>query len=359
MPRAHARRPLFFVVTLSLLSLLVSNCTKHAATPVADLKPQTKTFALPTLSLVGNEQPMGGKEASITVNLSESQKPEPIWIVGFHSRVMDEQTHKFSTDFICHSHVVDGYAGGYPSARFLGNQNGSSDLELPKGFGVRMISSAESPLILYGMALDYSHRTKRRKVHYEISIDYYDDATAARLGLKELDVRFASLYLKIPTSDPHKTVQQRVHWQIPHGTYNYRYPLNSQLPALQKGDIRVYHVHNHLHPYGDWGEVFDVTENRTVWRGHAKTHPDVTLIESLDHYSSEEGFVLKKDHQYEVRTQYTNPKKQSIDGMLTMRFFFRPEGPNVPRVLDASTLARSQPSPFALQQGGLQEEHCH
>jgi hypothetical protein len=329
-------RTIIWTIALTLQSSL-------PAAYAADLtlNPITKTYVLPTLQLDGAELPMMGKDVSTEILLNKGPKPEPVWITGFRSRVFDEEKKEFSSDFVCHSHIVDQFNGGYRAHRFLGNGGGASDFHLPKGFGVRMVSSKEHPLLLYGMAADYSHRTKMRKVHYEIDVDYYDDATATKLGLKDLDFSYVTLIRLTPGAHHHMPTKINgdypgIHWPVPPGEHLYSNALNPQIPPLAKTDLRVYHVNNHLHPYADWSEIYDLTDQRSIWRGLATTYPDRSVVKEMSHYSSGEGFVLKKDHKYEMRAHYTNPKNKDIDGMLALRLLYLPEDPNTPRVLSVS-----------------------
>lgn len=332
------------VLNISLILFSIVSCAQLPTPTTSEPLPHRASYDLPQLQLDGSEVPMMGKDSRMMVVPGGLEIPErTIWLVGMSSKVFDDEQQTEDSRFFCHTHVGENGYDSYRTMRFMGNHAGGQSLTLPNGFAVPMLVSKQRPLNFYGMAADYSKTTKLKKVHFQLSIDYYENEQAQRLGLKELDFQYARIMWPPPGKKNNEHVHHHAHrsgksiiaetrakfdcdhWMAAPGQTVFSTPANDQLSGLKRGNIRVHHIHLHVHPGGEWGEIFDKTLQRTVWRGRAKTNPRLSVLESVEHYSSPEGFVLHRDHEYELRMLVNNKSSTPLSSMLTMRIFYRPE----------------------------------
>lgn len=302
--------------TLAFGALLISGCSSVP-------KPHREVVIHPSLKITGNELPMMGKWSVAKKNLATPGDPY-VWITRVKSAVIDEKTNKPNEDLICHGHVWESHkAYDQDNRRFLGTHGGTSELTLPPGFAVKFESSPEKPLGFYGMSADYAKRGIPESVHFETTIDYYSTEEARKLDLKELEFQF--VYLKAPEHNHgyHADNHFHSHWFFPPGKSEVAADITDQLSGIADADYHVHHIHLHVHPYQEWGEIYDATEKKTVFRGKAVTFPDRSVLESVEKFSSATPIIMKRGHRYELRTGVNNPTPKDISGMVTVRILHR------------------------------------
>jgi hypothetical protein len=63
------------------------------------------------------------------------------------------------------------------------------------------------------------------------------------------------------------------------------------------------------------GAAGTLTAGTTVWKGVQERAAHRAGLERIDSYSSEQGFSIYKDHQYELISVYDNPGQERADAM--------------------------------------------
>jgi len=105
------------------------------------------------------------------------------------------------------------------------------------------------------------------------------------------------------------------HWMVPPGRHQYRYQLESKFLANLPFDTTVHYINAHLHPHGEFVELRDMTTGHTVFRSTAVNDAERSSVMKLTDFSSEEGVVIHRDHQYEMVAGYHNTTDHDIDAM--------------------------------------------
>jgi hypothetical protein len=265
------------------------------------------------------------------VDLGEQE----IFVHQFRAVTRNLDTGEVDPQFVCHAHLgplgarsdLDGTGPRPAPGKSMVGGQGAPETILPDGFALRF--KADQPLAVSGMALNNNPNGQMQEVVYDIEIKYWIEADARRLGVQTLDIAWMRVTPKhdMPT---HGGEDQQghtgMHWLVPPGNHVYTTKLSTRPLFRRRAETaRVHYIAIHLHPFGRWLELFDLTSGETVWRGEAATDSDRRFIVSIDHFSSREGLLIQRDHEYELRAGYYNPLEQPIDAMATMRLFYRPD----------------------------------
>lgn len=110
------------------------------------------------------------------------------------------------------------------------------------------------------------------------------------------------------------------HWMVSPGRWKYNTYLNSldMFPA----DVKVHMITGHMHPYAESLELYDHTKGQSVFKIKVENFSNRVGIERMKPYVSENGFWLRKDHQYELVSIYNNTTDKKIDAMAIMYLFY-------------------------------------
>ena len=112
------------------------------------------------------------------------------------------------------------------------------------------------------------------------------------------------------------------HWYVPPGRQITRRRLTNIVPS----DATVHYALVHLHNYGMYMRLTDVTEDKVLWQTDAVYEAGRSQIAKIPAYSSAAGFPVYKDHEYEIETVYDNTTDRPVDAMAMMYLFWHPPG---------------------------------
>jgi hypothetical protein len=279
---------------------------------------RTVTPSLPLLSVPARTLSMDGPESGQELDLGD----QDLYVRRFRAITRDRATGGVDPRFVYHAHLgpttSDCCADGAPPqlrvARTLAGLQGAPETVFPDGFAVRF--KAGHSLAVTAMALNSDPDGVAHDVVYDVEIDYWEGEDARAHGIKELEV----IWLRLEPEQGHAMHDMPMHWTVPPGRHTY-----ASRPGLGKlpGRSRVHYIAVHLHAFGEWVELYDVTAARSVWRGEAETDAELRYLTRIDHYASPEGLLLHADHEYELRAGYANHFDEPIDAMATMRLFYR------------------------------------
>ena len=290
---------------------------------------------------------------------SASNPPELLWVTGFQSEVLDPQTNaNKSEEYICHNQFKFNRKTFNRQARdvLFHNQThqdlhlailgqGATKRTLPKGFGIPILST-ESMGSLW-MVLNNQKTSQPFQVRLKSSFDFIrDKELSPDTPMKPLFHLRVAILVPVPKGTPSashcstdedfeenaqpvlnernkiqmngKHLEQSVHWLVPPGRHRYRYRLeNLNIPF----DTTVHYITSHLHGFGQYIELKDLTAQKIIFRSRAKNYQDRIGIASLEHYSSVQGIPVFKDHAYELTCEYNNPTSEPIDAMASMYLY--------------------------------------
>ena len=94
-------------------------------------------------------------------------------------------------------------------------------------------------------------------------------------------------------------------------------------------DSTVHYAVVHLHNYGVYLRLTDVTEGKVLWETRVINTPDRVQNQKIPVYSDVDGFRMFKDHEYEIEAHYDNTTDHDIDAMASLYLYYHPDG-NVP-----------------------------
>ena len=86
-------------------------------------------------------------------------------------------------------------------------------------------------------------------------------------------------------------------------------------------DTTVHYIAVHLHPFAESLELRDLTTDQTIFKSKAKNFKDEIGLEVVDFFSSKEGILLYKDHDYEIVSVYNNTTEEDQDSMAVMYLY--------------------------------------
>jgi hypothetical protein len=312
--------------------------------------------------------------------LESEADPELLWITGYAMSVVGADGRSpHSIEFECHSNlgwpaeVPEGFRR--PVRRIFTLTQGQTDVRLPPGFGVPALSNER--IGAFSQVLNLSQPKGSRSVRHRLHIRYLRDRELAEPP-KPLVVTHAFVMASLegePTvfnvADPSAELagatcqagslppgvqgvyvdqhERRFagHWVVPPGRHEYRTLVTDQLQIPY--DTSVHFVGVHVHPFSESLELRDLTTGESVWKGVQQTSRERVGLDWIDYYSSEAGFPVYKDHQYELISVYENPGRERSDAMASMFLYY------VDRDFDRGAVAarlREGAKPAAAAQGG-------
>ena len=112
------------------------------------------------------------------------------------------------------------------------------------------------------------------------------------------------------------------HWYVPPGRHVYRFQPGKNVFDIPF-DTTVHYISPHLHPYAEWIEFKDLTTNQIIFHSQAENYSDRPILKRSEHFSSEKGIPVYKDHEYEVICGYDNTTSSDVDAMCSVYLYFR------------------------------------
>jgi len=305
--------------------------------------------------------------------LYPSEKSQSLWILRFRADVLDEKTHKASQEFLCHMNldlIGPAERDGIPSSRITISQ-GQKEITFPKGYALRMDNDPSDQIDLGVMLLNNNTDAIHKTLNLKSTVRFMDDQTAAAHHLIPLTERV--IYTVCPTTGPVEPGEvicepattwekegstparlRTAHWMVPPG----RQVISTDVTDIfyLPYDTTAHYIWMHVHPHAESLELWDATDKKTVWKGHAKnpSNPEQAQILRTEVYSSVKGIPLYKDHRYRLITIYNNTTAYKVDAMAGLAIYLREK--NFPAPEPSKSPSRTFPSMNAPDQ---QAPSCH
>jgi hypothetical protein len=231
------------------------------------------------------------------------------------------------------------------SGRLFTLSQGQQNVELPDGFGIPIMSN--EALDLATQVLNLNIEKPNVEVRHKVTIRFVRDRDlsqpmkpvfqAAVQGFKSLESEPAHYGVPMSKADSEDhgpgcsvglpamrgdvdkdTFGQKFtgHWVVKPGREVNR-SLATHFLQLQF-DTTIHYIAVHLHPFAESIELFDRTENKSVWKANAKQTQGKIGLAHVDHMTSPEGIPLYKKHEYEVVSVYNNTSNEDQDSMAVM-----------------------------------------
>lgn len=288
-------------------------------------------------------QSMDGPQAVINLNLNEGGTKVQ-WITGFKAEVFREGTQTHNNDFLCHTNIDYYDAVHYKNLQMpkrintqyprLGTlSNGINELNFPEGFGFPV--AGDDAFIIASRTLNHNIEDAFFKVKHHIELKEY----SGEEPLKPLKPKGLVLMLHYDLDDPYQTdrndpnlcspldlknhsgpgedgVTLAAHWKLPEGKTRYEFDVTYQL-YLQE-DTRIHAMAAHLHPGAETFILYDVTDDEPVYTFDCENYTDKVGLKNVPTYSSEEGILLKADHEYKLILETFNTGTEFRDMMAVL-----------------------------------------
>jgi hypothetical protein len=272
------------------------------------------------------------------------------WLTSIQLEVLDAHTSRqLSEEFLCHaninSHLPKAGSENFPEdfyrseqqkeMRILDLVQGHVGIQFPKGFGVPIMTG--TAFNFGSMVVNNNPLAEPKQVVIRASIHYVMDSEAAFMK----PLKREAIAIKVPVEKTQKDSEQLplvqpskdhcdlpffvdrdepYHWLVPPGKHVYRRTFAADSKFLY--DTTVHYIAVHLHSYAISLELWDRTLNQRVFMSQAKNYSDRIGISHLQHYSSEEGIPVYRDHEYELVSVYHNPTESPVDAMAIMYLYY-------------------------------------
>ena len=224
---------------------------------------------------------------------------EPVWAIAYETEIYGADGKSPKENFLCHT--------------FFGNQNVEQlatpdgkvidkemkvlfsdaftrEIRLPDGFGLRLSTddNIDWMPMFNNRGDDVARVGMRAKVHF----------------IREAD-------LKKPLQPLHgilKAVQMPHLFFVPSGRHEKE--TTFELPF----DGRIHFVGAHIHPYAESIALFDVTQEKLIWKGVAKQDTQ-GQTNGMETYSDVKGYPVRAGGKIRLTSVYDNPTEFPIDAM--------------------------------------------
>lgn len=340
-------RSLLFGISLGLLGVVA------AGSPVEVTQ---RVILAPVFEIKDTYRSMMGPSATQDFVLAETEKPELLWIVGFKAEMVDAKGREVrSQEFMCHSNLdvdISAYRRVFDwrknsSRRLFTLSQGQYEINFPEGFGIPMVSW--QPLRLNSQVLNLNHPGLRTKVRHRITVSYVRDTDLKR-EMTPLFMKAAQAMVALDEDSTHwgtarpdeeehgescmigtavrgdgreDKFGQRFsgHWVVPPGEHEYRALVTKWLNL--PFDTTAHYIAVHLHPFAQWIQLYDLTEDRVVFHADA-TNPLTGIgLDHVEFLADAQGLNLNRRHQYQIRTRYHNTSGVDQDSMAVMFFYIK------------------------------------
>jgi hypothetical protein len=277
---------------------------------------------------------MAGPSGRAPVDFSELD-----WVTAYRTEVIDAQSdERMGDEFFCHSQLqmLNG-------TRLMVTATGSAEIRFPEGYGMtvsqilRGVGPDQRSMTFLGMVLNNYVPDIDRKAKVRATIEYWKDDDPGRPPLQKLyktgltmEVEDLAEY-KPPAGEPtnddvasHCVLVggANAHWLVPPGPQTTR----KRYARFLAIDGTVHYAVAHLHNYGRYVRLTDVTTGERLWQTDVQYEPDRMQIARIPVYSSLEGFPIYKQHVYEIEAFYDNTTDHDVDAMAQIDLYFHPKG---------------------------------
>ncbi|MFW2387835.1 MAG: hypothetical protein ACN4G0_05840 [Polyangiales bacterium] len=339
-------------VAIATAMFVTVSCERDPASNASSLKPQvgaTETGPKPRVTTFGTEtlpidqiyHSMQGPFDRVRLDTSELD-----WVTAVRTDVVDQASQKpMGDEFFCHSQLQ------LPNGtRLLTMATGADDIRFPEGFAMpvsAIVSGQPEPqraLTYLGMVLNNHEAEINKQTKVVTRLEYFKDSDFGNAP-RPKKLYMTSLLMEVenleeykpgkdepPISDDVTThcalVEQplggklKLHWMVPPGLQKTRKLDRNIVPI----DGTVHFAWAHLHNYGVYMRLTDLTEGKVLFQADVENQSGRDQIANITDYSSQEGFRIYKDHEYEIEALYNNTTDEPVDAMAMIVLYYNPDG---------------------------------
>ena len=316
---------------------------------------------------------MKGPSTKSEIRLLEGEEPELIWITGYSAEMVEpDGKTPMSQEYMCHSNLdYDAKTHNFlfqsrsnpASERLFTLSQGQYEIDLPEGFGIPILSP--EALSLNTQVLNLNRERPNIKTRHRVKIKYIRDSDLKspikpliQIGsnsLKRLDEYEDGYYnVESPDEELHgsgcllgETAGKNIlrdsfnrkftgHWVVKPGREVNTTLITDMLKIPY--DTKVHYIAIHLHPFAESLELKDLTTGETVFKSNARNTKDKIGLDEVEYYSSTEGMLIYKNHEYQLISTYNNTTDTDQDSMAVIYMYaldreYQKPNPSVANIL--------------------------
>ena len=330
-----------FLIVLGIAGLLagMTACDAAGPTPTPPAKPalpsaQVAVIETSPLQIDGLYPSMTGPMERIQMDVSGMD-----WITAFRTEIIAADTGEVLGDeFFCHSQLQF-----TDTRRLIVAATGVSDIRFPVGFGlplwrnldyykkIKQKGGPANPLSFLGMVLNNHEPNIDMTAKIRATIEYHSrDAVGSPPLLKELHTLHIPMTVQELTeySPSQKNDDVATHCAVVDGNINHWIvPPGRQITRKRyvfEWGSQVHMGVVHLHNYGVYMRITDLTTGELLWQADAAYEPNRVQISEISMYSSVDGFTVHAGHEYEIEALYENTTDHDVDAMAMMYLYHHP-----------------------------------
>lgn len=219
--------------------------------------------------------------------------PEPVWVTGYKTTILDAGGAPPSDNFLCHTFFGDQRVTQREDwdMRGIYSDAFTPSVEVPDGFGIPMGPDDR----IHWMPMFNNRSTQPARVQMKVRITL----------IRERD-------LKKPLTRLYSTLQSV---QVPHLYFVPPGRDEKRITFTAPFDAEIHVLGTHIHPYGESIELYNETRAERVWKGGRITVGEAENRHAMEVFSSREGYTIRAGETYRVTALYDNPTTSPIDAM--------------------------------------------
>jgi hypothetical protein len=304
---------------------------------------------------------MEGPQSTRYFALNKERKGEIYWLTGLKTEMVDEAGKApMRPEFMCHVNLDLDPARPHADTaalrrgrdqRLFTLSQGQTEVRFPKGFGLPLAS--DEALMLTTQVLNHNEPKIDITVRHKVTVELVRDADlrAPLKPLRKVGVfglarvagprgHYGFPQAETETHGPTCMEGQHAggggvlnvpyrdrfdrefsgHWVVKPGR-EVNHTNVTRLMQLDR-DTTLHYVAVHLHPFAESLELRDRTTGKTVFKSRVGWTPEGRVgLARVDHFSSEKGLPLFRDHEYELISVYNNTSGVDQDSMAVMHLF--------------------------------------
>lgn len=340
---------------------------------------QTFEFVTPTYEVKGIYKSMKGPDYTNTNIYLSQGKPELLWVRGYEATMVAADGHQQKPQqFMCHNTLsihrgLDQHrrlfgAAPYGTRRLFTLSQGQYSVDFPKGFGIPILSTEK--LMLQSQVLNLNKDAVGDTVRHKIRTNFVYDEDQKE-PMKPLCL--IPTGIAVPMQDPNaREMPDDAHnlgcainpklkdpgaakdagggplTKIDGKTYTAHWVVNpgreirrTNVGQLFPFDTTVHYIAVHVHPGAESFELRDLTTGKSLFVAKGEQLTKGVGLDRIGCYSSEQGFPVYRDHDYELISVYDNQTKTEQSAMAFMFCYVLDKQFHKP---DSQTMARSDES---------------
>jgi hypothetical protein len=217
---------------------------------------------------------------------------EPVWIIGYRTEVLDDANTRPRENYLCHTFFGDRRVTQHDDREMLAIYSDAftPHVRLPDGSGFRVAAGE----LLHWMPLFNNRMENAVRIRMRAVISV----------IREKD--------RIKTIQPLYSMLRSVN--TPHlffvrpGRHDFQSSFEAQF------DGRIHFMGTHIHPYGVSVELYDLTQDRAVWRSTPALNAAGQLT-GMDTFTSDAGYPVKAGQRFRITAVYDNTTRAPVDAM--------------------------------------------